>query len=182
VVRRRRGRGRSGERKWPAHRGCVPPARRHARVPMGVASCAPLPWRLASGSLLLTPYFAKEIYPFLEVFSGWYLSKKILNHPFSGMHGCQGCVCLWREGYTSCIDATFLPAMDDHPWPCVVHRSVRETVERIRCFQAILGGRCRGGKEEPLPPRQASRHGSARRDARHPNQHWRAVVSGAPDM
>ena len=41
-----------------------------------------------------TPDFAEEIYPFLEVFSGWYLSKKIPNHLFSGMHGCRGCVCL----------------------------------------------------------------------------------------
>jgi hypothetical protein len=44
---------------------------------------------------LKTPYFAEEISPFLEVFSGWYLSKKIPNHLFSGMHGCRGCVCLW---------------------------------------------------------------------------------------
>src|SRR5262245_39036315 len=27
-----------------------------------------------------TPFFAEEISPFLEVFSGWYLSKKIPNH------------------------------------------------------------------------------------------------------
>jgi hypothetical protein len=42
-----------------------------------------------------TPLFAEEIYPFLEVFSGWYLSKKIPTHLFSGMYGCRGCVYLW---------------------------------------------------------------------------------------
>jgi hypothetical protein len=67
--------------------------------------------------------------------------------------------------------------MDDHPWPCVVHRSVRETVERVRHVRAMRGGRSRGWQEEPLPPRQASRHGSARRVDRHRDQHWRAVVS-----
>ena len=29
--------------------------------------------------------------------------------------------------------------MDNHPWPCVVHRSVRETVERVRHFRAMRG-------------------------------------------
>jgi hypothetical protein len=39
--------------------------------------------------------------------------------------------------------------MDDHPWPCVVHRSVRETVERVRRCRAMLGGRSRGWQSSP---------------------------------
>src|SRR4030095_14876809 len=44
VMRRRGGESRSGERERPALSGWVPPVRCRARVPMGVASCAPLPW------------------------------------------------------------------------------------------------------------------------------------------
>ena len=86
-----------------------------------------------------------------------------------------------REGYTWVIDATRLLGMDDHPWLYVVHRSVRETAERVRRLRAMRGGRARGGKASPVPPRQASGHGAARRDDRNPDQTWRAVVSGAPD-
>jgi hypothetical protein len=136
-------------------------------------------WREALSNF--NAVFAEEISPFLKVFSGWYPSKKIPNHLFSGIHGCRGSVYLLREGYTWCIDATFSPDMDDHPWPCAVHRSVRETVARVRRVRAMLGGRSRGRKKQPLPPRQASRHGSARRDDRNLDQNWRAVVSGAPD-
>jgi len=45
------------------------------------------------GSPDLTPDFAGEICPFLEVFSGWYQSKKIPNHLFSGIRGCLGYIC-----------------------------------------------------------------------------------------
>jgi hypothetical protein len=130
---------------------------------------------------LLTPHFSGEISPFLGVFSGWYPSKKKPDNLFSGMRGYRGYGYLWREGYTWCIDATFLPGLDDYPWPCAVHRSVRETVERVRRRRVMPGGRSREWQEQPLPPRQVSRHGSARRDDRNPDQNWRAVVSGVHD-
>ena len=49
-------------------------------------------------STALTPGLAGEICPFLEVFSGWYQSKKIPNHLFSGIRGCLGYRCRGVSG------------------------------------------------------------------------------------
>jgi hypothetical protein len=45
------------------------------------------------------PYFAEEISPFLKVFSGWYLSKKILNHLFLECTPVELCMPMVRGGY-----------------------------------------------------------------------------------
>jgi hypothetical protein len=53
--------------------------------------------------------------------------------------------------------------MDDHPWPCVVHRSVREAVERVnvcgRCWEVALGD----GRRSPY-------HLGRRRDTGQPGE------------
>jgi hypothetical protein len=131
----------------PASQNCVHNPCHYARFITTGSGFSPV---LICGEMLcpiLTPDFAEEIYPFLEVFSGRYPSKKTPDYLFSGMHGCRGYGCLVRAGYTWCIDATFLPGLDDYPWPCAVHRSVRATVERVRRFRAMLGGRSREWQE-----------------------------------
>src|SRR2546428_10295098 len=53
-------------------------------------SCAPLPWLLSPGYPLLTPVFAREICPFLEVFSGGHVSTTSPHHLFPGRRYCPG--------------------------------------------------------------------------------------------
>jgi hypothetical protein len=135
VVRRRWGRGRFSEWERLAHSGCVPPARRRARVPMGVASCAPLPWLLDPGSTLLTPGFSHQYFPFLlllfsdyvdaETPHGLFLGKRVegMSHtPMSGRDGSArgSASALWRDGRCTCPEtgAVAKGAQDGGRTPC----------------------------------------------------------------
>jgi hypothetical protein len=54
--------------------------------------------RLPTRSPVLTPRFDGEISPFLEVFSGWYQSRKTPDHLFAGICGYRGEKCQGASG------------------------------------------------------------------------------------